>query len=480
MGFFMTADILIVDDEADIRDILSDILEDEKFKTRTARNSDTALKSLAERVPNLLILDIWLQGSELDGLGILEFVRKKYPQLPVVMISGHGNIETAVSAIKMGAYDFIEKPFQAEKLIAIVKRAIDYAKLRKENSELKLRGVAETQLLGKSQVIAQIKQAVERVAPTNSRILITGPSGCGKEVLARLIHNKSFRSGAEFVVMNVASMQPERIDFELFGSEDMNPNGGAEKVGLFERAHGGTLFIDEITDMPLETQGKLLRFLQEQSFERMRGRKKVTVDVRVISSSAADLKEAMADGRLNESLYYRLNVVPIAMPALKDRREDVPELCNYFLKRSSETSGLVKKELADDAMALLQSYSWPGNVRHLRNMMEWLLIMTAGGAKTQIKSDMLPKELFEISTASARPEINSDIMSMPLREARELFEKQYLAAQIERFSGNISRTSSFVGMERSALHRKLKLLGLGGNDERVEGEEVAEIEETAA
>ncbi len=464
----MTADILIVDDEADIRDLLSDILKDENYNTRTAKDSDSSLKALAERVPNLLILDIWLQGSELDGLGILELVQKKYPGLPVIMISGHGNIETAVSAIKMGAYDFIEKPFQADRLLAITKRALEHSKLRRENTELRLRGAAEMHLIGSSHAINQVRQAIDKVAPTHSRIMITGPAGSGKEVVARLIHSKSRRSNASFVVMNAASLTPDRVDVELFGIEDSNPGGGAEKIGVFERAHGGTLFIDEVADMPLETQGRLLRVLQEQAFERVRGNKKVQVDVRVIAASNRDLGSEIANGHFREDLYYRLNVVPIKMPALRERREDIPELCNYFLRRSSEISGLGPRELTDDAIAVLQAYNWPGNVRHLRNMMEWLLIMAPGGARAPLRSDVLPKELFETNSVATRPEVNSDIMSMPLRDARELFEKQYLAAQITRFGGNISKTSTFVGMERSALHRKLKLLGIGSAEEKEE------------
>lgn len=464
----MSTDILIVDDEADIRDLVSDILKDEHYSTRTAKDSDTALKAIAERVPGLLILDIWLQGSELDGLGILELVQKRYPEVPVVMISGHGNIETAVSATKMGAYDFIEKPFQADRLLGVAKRAIEHARLRKENTELKLRGAAESHLIGASASINQVRQSIEKVAPTHSRVMITGQAGTGKEVVARLIHAKSRRAEGAFVILNASSLSPEKVDIELFGIEESTPGGGAEKVGVFERAHGGTLFIDEVADMPLETQARVLRVLQEQSFERVRGNKKVTVDVRVIAATNRELTTEIEAGRFREDLYYRLNVVPVRMPSLKERRDDIPDLCRHFLKRSSEMSGLGPRELSDEAIASLQAYHWPGNVRHLRNMMEWLLIMAPGGARGVIKAEMLPKELFESNPAATRPEVNSDIMSMPLREARELFEKQYLAAQITRFGGNISRTSTFVGMERSALHRKLKLLGIGSAEEKEE------------
>ena len=462
----MSTDILIVDDEADIRDMIADILKDAKYTCRAAHNSDTAFKALAERVPSLLILDIWLQGSELDGLGILEMVKKKYPHLPVIMISGHGSIETAVSAIKMGAYDFIEKPFKEDRLLLMVARALENARLKSENQELKLRGKPEMQLTGLSQSIQQLRQTLEKIAPTASRVLITGAPGTGKEMMARMIHAKSQRANGNFVVMNAAGLTPDRVEAELFGIEDSNPTGGAEKLGLFERAHNGTLFIDEVADMPLETQGKVLRALQEQSFNRVRGNRRVEVDVRVIAASNRNLESEIAAGRFREELYYRLNVVPVRMPSLKERREDIPELCRYFLKRASETAGMPPRELSEEAVAMLQAYPWPGNVRQLRNMMEWLLIMTADG-KDAIPAAALPPEILSSNPVLTRPETNADIMSMALRDARELFEKQYLAAQIERFGGNISKTSSFVGMERSALHRKLKMLGINASEEKV-------------
>lgn len=462
----MSCDILVVDDEADIRDLVSEILNDEGYSSRTAANSDAALRAIAQRVPNLMILDIWLQGSELDGLGILELVQSRYPTLPVIMISGHGNIETAVNAIKMGAYDFVEKPFSAEKLMHIVRKTLEVAKLRQENQELKTRGKVDNILIGNSSAISTVKQMIEKVAPTNSRILITGEEGTGKEVVARLIHAKSHRRSGAFVTLNAASIHPSQVDTELFGVEESTPAGGAEKLGLFEKAHGGTLFIDEVADMNKETQGKLLRTLHEQSFERVRGNKRVQVDVRVIAATNHDLKEEIRAGRFREDLYYRLNVVPLHMPSLRDRREDIPDLCKYFLEQSARGAGMSPRRLTDDAMAVLQAYSWPGNVRHLRNIMEWLLIMASGAPERPIDESMLPPELMDQRTTLSRPEDGSAIMSMPLREAREIFEKQYLLTQIARFGGNISKTASFIGMERSALHRKLKLLGIH-NDEKI-------------
>ena len=462
----MAADILVIDDESDITTLISDILSDEKHAVRTANNSDRALKALAERVPAAIILDIWLQGSELDGLGILEIVQKKYAHVPVVMISGHGNIETAVNAIKMGAYDYIEKPFSAERLLIIVKRALEAAKLRSENQELRKRGSNESELIGNSAAINTVRQTIEKVAPTNSRVLITGAPGTGKELIARLIHGRSMRAHASFVVLNAASLTGSRnIETELFGTEDTNPNGGAEKLGVLERAHGGTLFIDEVADMQIETQGRLLRALQEQSFERVRGNKRVSVDVRVIAATNKDLQEEITAGRFREDLYYRLNVVPLRMPNLRERRDDVAALSAHFLKRAADAMGLATRSLGDEALAVLQSYNWPGNVRQLRNVMEWLIIMAQVGSNGEITADSLPPELIDSNITMLRPELSSDIMSMPLREARETFEKQYLAAQINRFGGNISKTSNFVGMERSALHRKLKMLGIG-NDEK--------------
>ncbi len=460
----MFNDILVVDDEADIRELVAEILEDEGFKVRTANNSDSALKTLAQRVPSLMILDIWLQGSELDGLGILELCQERYPFLPIIMISGHGNIETAVNSIKMGAFDFIEKPFEPEHLLHVIGKAAELYNLRRENEELKMRGTTEKNLIGNSPAIALIRSTIDKVAATNSRILITGEEGTGKEVVARMMHDKSLRANAPFIMFNAASIHPSQVDSELFGTESSNPGGGAEKLGLFERAHGGTLFIDEVADMSRETQSKFLKALHDQSFTRVRGASRVSIDVRIIASSNRNLQEEMTKGNFREDLFYRLNVVPILMPSLRDRREDIAELCDYFMAQAAKATGVQKRNFSNDAMNVLQAYHWAGNIRHLRNVIEWVLIMSANRPENVIDETMLPPELKGQSQNIAASEDTSAIMSLPLREAREVFERQYLITQITRFGGNISKTASFIGMERSALHRKLKLLGLHSDE----------------
>ncbi|MDO8840455.1 MAG: sigma-54 dependent transcriptional regulator [Parvibaculum sp.] len=454
----MASDILIVDDEGDIRELVAGILNDEGYDTRSAADSDRALAAIEARRPGLVILDIWLQGSKLDGLELLDIVRERHPDLPVVIISGHGNIETAVSAIKKGAYDFIEKPFKADRLILIVRRALEAFRLRRENSELRARAGDDTTLIGFSPAMAQVRQIIDKVAPTGSRVLITGPSGCGKEVVARLLHARSRRTANAFVAINAANMAPERMEVELFGTEESA--AGPRKVGVFEQAHGGTLFLDEVAEMPIETQSKILRVLVEQTFERVGGGPKVKVDVRVVSSSSRDLLDEIAKGRLREDLFHRLNVVPISVPPLSARREDIPLLVEYFMGQISNATGLPPRRVSDDALAALQAHDWPGNVRQLRNNIERLLILTSGDPNAVVTADMLPAEV----GASAQMTVNGaggeHIMALPLREARETFEREYLIAQISRFGGNISRTAAFIGMERSALHRKLKSLGV--------------------
>lgn len=458
----MAYDILIVDDEADIRMAIAGVLADEGYGTREAADSDTALEAIQSRCPSLVILDIWLQGSRLDGLELLEIVKRDHPNLPIVMISGHGNIETAVSAIKRGAYDFFEKPFKTDRMLLVLQRAIETARLRKENEELRLRSGSAEEMLGGCSAINQIRQAIERVAPTGSRVLITGPAGTGKEVVARLLHARSRRSSGPFIVLNCAAMHPERMESELFGTEE----GGGEppKIGRFEQAHGGTLLLDEVADMPLETQGKIVRVLQDQTFERVGGRTRVEVDVRVVATTNRDLQGEIGAGRFREDLYYRLNVVPIRVPPLRERREDIPVLARHFLARAAQAAGLPVRPIAEDAMAALQAYDWPGNVRQLRNVMDWLLIMAPGDPRHPIHADMLPPEIGAITPAPLRADRSGEIMTLPLRDAREVFEREYLLAQVTRFGGNISRTAAFVGMERSALHRKLKLLGVQSDD----------------
>jgi two-component system nitrogen regulation response regulator NtrX len=455
----MASDILIVDDEADIRELVAGILDDEGFTTRTARDSDSALAEIANRRPNLVFLDIWLQGSKLDGLQLLEQIKRDHGDLPVVMISGHGNIETAVAAIKRGAYDFIEKPFKSDRLILVATRALETSRLKREVKELKQLAPTASIMTGRSACMNQLRQTIDRAAKANSRILIVGPSGAGKELAARTLHNMSSRADGPFVVVNAAAITPERMEIEMFGVE---PNGEhARKTGALEEAHGGTLFIDEIGDMPRETQNKILRVLVEQTFQRQGGTAKVSVDVRIISSTARNLEEEIAGGRFREDLYHRLSVVPIRVPPLSERREDIPELIDYFMDQISAATGLPKRQIGQDAMAVLQSHVWPGNVRQLRNNVERVMILAGGGPEVIITADMLPQDVGSMVPAMPTSSNGEHIMGLPLREAREVFERDYLMAQISRFSGNISRTAEFVGMERSALHRKLKALGVG-------------------
>ncbi|MCC7284218.1 MAG: sigma-54-dependent Fis family transcriptional regulator [Acetobacteraceae bacterium] len=460
----MPYDILIVDDEPDIRALVAGILRDEGFETREAGDSAAAIAAFRARRPGLVLQDVWLQGSQLDGLQLLEMFHGEEPQVPVVMISGHGTIETAVQAIQNGAYEFVEKPFKADRLLLVVRNAIEAAQLKREISELRLRTGAEERLVGSSHAMHALRAAIEKVAPTGSRVLVTGPAGSGKEVAARMIHALSRRAGGPFMVLNCATLNPGRLEDELFGIESgPDPVAMPRRAGLLEHAHGGTLLLDEVADMPLETQGKIVRVLQDSSFERVGGSSRVKVDVRVLATTNRDLAAEIAAGRFREDLFYRLNVVPLRLPALKERREDIPELVAHLLGRSAEASGMPRRELGEDALAVMQTYDWPGNVRQLRNVADWLMIMAPGGAAEPIRAEHLPPEV-----GGAAPALSFDrspeYIGLPLRDARELFEKQYLMAQLTRFGGNISRTANFVGMERSALHRKLKSLGVAGED----------------
>ncbi len=457
----MALDILIVDDEPDIRILTSGILEDEGFQTRAAESSRTALQAIETRRPGLILLDIWLQGSDLDGIEILEMVKRDYPGIPVVMMSGHGTIETAVKAINIGAYDFIEKPFKADRLVLCVERAVEASRLRRENEELRLRTGTEDTLVGDSQVMVHLRQAIEKVAQANSRVLIAGPAGSGKEVTARMIHRLSTRAEEPFVVVNCAAMEPERMEIELFGTESMPRDGETGiHIGTFEKAHNGTLFLDGIADMPIETQGKIVRVLQEQVFERVGGNSRIEVDVRVIASASHDLQKLIADNLFRKDLFYRLSVVPITVPSLNERRNDIPLLADFFMVRAAASNGQPPRRLGTDAIVSLQAYEWPGNVRELRNVVERLLIMAPGDSGDEIGAAMLPAEIVSTAPSAEGLGRNSDVIGLPLREAREIFEREYLHSQVARFGGNISRTAAFIGMERSALHRKLKSLGI--------------------
>ena len=460
----MALEVLIVDDEQDIRELVAGVLEDEGYAARVAADSDTALAALAERRPSLVLLDVWLQGSRLDGLDLLDEIKRRDPSLPVLVISGHGNIDTAVAAVRRGAADFIEKPFEAERLLLLVARATETEALRRENASLRAQIGQDDELTGNSTAINGVRATLKRVAATGSRVLISGPAGVGKEVAARLLHLWSPRATSPFVVVSAARMTPERVEEELFGIEE----AGEVRSGMLERAHGGTIFLDEIADMPLTAQAKILRVLTDQSFSRVGGQRIVKVDVRVVSATSKPLPQEITAGRFREDLYYRLNVVPVHLPALTERREDIPALVEHFVARYAAERRVATPEVSPEAVAALQAYDWPGNVRQLRNVVERTIILAPGDRLRTIDVDMLPPEVLSDQERLNPGNAAKSIMGTPLREARETFEREYLRVQIRRFSGNISRTATFIGMERSALHRKLKTLGLG---EAKEGEE---------
>lgn len=451
----MALDILIVDDERDIRELVSGVLEDEGYATRSAADSDAALEAIAARRPSLVLLDVWLKGSKLDGLDLLDEMKRRDPSIPVLVISGHGNLDTAVAAIRKGAADFIEKPFEAERLLLMVARATETERLRREVASLRASVGRDDDLTGSSTAINGVRATLKRVASTGSRVLVMGGAGVGKEVAARLLHGWSQRADAPFVIVSAARMTPERVEEELFGVEE---GGDLVRPGLLEQAHGGTLFLDEIADMPMATQGRILRVLTDQSFTRVGGQRVVKVDVRVVSATSRELTHEIAEGRFREDLYYRLNVVPVAIPGLAERREDIPALVNHFMAHYASERRVPTPEISPDAMIALQSYEWPGNVRQLRNVVERTVILAPGDRIGRIDIDLLPAEV--LGDQGEMGGGSSAIMGSPLREARESFEREYLKVQIRRFSGNISRTAHFIGMERSALHRKLKLLGI--------------------
>lgn len=453
----MEQDILIVDDEKDIRSLISGILEDEGYKTRSAVDGKSALEEINKRQPSLLILDIWLGDPQYDGLKLLEIVRKSNPTLPVVMISGHGTIETAVKAIKLGAYDFIEKPFKTDRLLLVTARALEAAHLRQENTLLKKQVQEETTLVGESQALQKIQKTVERIAPTASRIMITGPIGSGKELIAREIHRLSARAGKPFYIINCASLDPKTLEAELFGIEGKTPQ--ERKIGILEQAHGGSLYLDEVTDLTAEIQSKLMNVLQVQTFKRVGGIQPVQVDVRILSSSKKDIKAEIEAGRFREDLFYRLSVVPIEIPPLSQRREDIPVLVNHLSRLIAKQTGTTPRQFSESSLLVLKSHTWPGNVRELKNMIERLMIMTPAANDELIAPEELPLDVRGEDLSSLQKEGTSmDLLSLPLKEAREHFEREYLLAQVNKFSGNISKTATFIGMERSALHRKLRTL----------------------
>lgn len=460
----MAVDILIVDDEKDIRELVAGVLSDEGYECRTAGDSRAALDEVDRRRPSLVLLDVWLHGSPMDGLEVLDAIKAREPDLPVIIFSGHGNIDTAVAAIGRGAMDFIEKPFETERLLHLVERATETERLRRENARLKLDTAQGTEFHGSSSAINHVRATLKRVANTGSRLLISGPSGVGKEVAARLLHSWSGRAEKPFVSVNSARITPERFEEELFGEE---ANGKLVRAGLLELADGGTLYLDEVGDMPLSTQARILRVLTEQAFVRVGGNRQIRVDVRVVSSTSRNLEKEIAEKAFREDLFYRLNVVPVAVPSLSERREDIPVLVQHFFARYANDQGMPPPDISIEAMAALQAYEWPGNVRQLRNVVERTVILAPRERLGRIEVDMLPAEIN--SGRLAGDSGMSSLMGVPLREARENFEREYLRVQIRRFSGNISKTAAFIGMERSALHRKLKLLGMA--DKREDEEE---------
>jgi two-component system nitrogen regulation response regulator NtrX len=452
----MSLDILVVDDESDISALVAEILTDEGYATRTAACGESAISQVRERRPSLVLLDIWLGESRFDGLKVLDIIKADHPHLPVIMMSGHGNIETAVATIKKGAYDFLEKPFQAERLLVMVERAVEAARLRRENEELKEKTLNDSALIGTSPIVSQMRELIKKISVTNSRVFISGPSGAGKETIAHQIHLQSKRSKGPFIVLNCANLDPCHLEEQLFGSETED----SCRVGLLEQAHQGTLYLDEVCDFSLETQAKMVKALQSNVFQRIGGNCKVTVDVRVIASSAHDILELIEAKAFREDFYYRLNVVPISVVPLSHRIEDIPALAQYFLDRYAAQNGLSKRMFSDEVILLLQSYQWPGNVRQLQNVIEWIMIMHSSKPGDKVTIDMLPQEITNNTSALLKSDQLAEVISLPLRDAREKFERDYLLAQVARFSGNISQTATFIGMERSALHRKLKSLAI--------------------
>lgn len=460
------SDILIVDDERDIRELISEILIDEGYTTRLAGTSEDAMREITSQPPGLLILDIWLKDSDMDGIDILKKVKSDYPEVPVVIISGHGNIEIAVAAIKQGAYDFIEKPFNIDQLLVVIRRAMETSRLRRENITLRQKDAPVSDLIGSSAGFRALVSQLDKVAKSNSRIMLRGGSGVGKETAARYIHAQSDRAAGPFVVVGCATIEPDRMEEVLFGRESGDQNGAQ---GLLEQAHGGVIYFDEVADMPLVTQSKILRVLVDQKFQRVGGNDQIKVDLRVLSSTSCDLEVEIAERRFRQELFHRLNVVPVEVPTLEERREDIPELVEHFVEHFNQTQGLNIRKLSDDAAALLQTLPWPGNIRQLKNVIERILILSDGTGP--ISADEIPTDTQKSAGANDGGGMSANWATLPLREAREAFEREYLITQINRFGGNISKTANFVGMERSALHRKLKSLGVVSGNKSKSAEE---------
>ncbi|MBP6986140.1 MAG: sigma-54-dependent Fis family transcriptional regulator [Alphaproteobacteria bacterium] len=454
----MAYEILIVDDESDIREVISDLLQDEGYQTRSAPDGETAIEMVKQRRPHLIILDIWLGSNKLDGIKVLDILQKEFPGLPVVMMSGHGNIETAVNSIKLGAYDYVEKPFKADRLLLVLTRAFELFELRRENKSLKQKVISDVSLVGGSPYIHSLRATIDKISAANSRVLLQGPTGSGKETIARQIHNLSPRAATgAFFVLNCSQLSAEQFDESLFGREDQ---GRVVKVGLIEQANGGTLLLDEVADIPFASQNKLTRALQESVFTRVGGKNSIVFDVRIFSSTSKDILKIVEEGAFSEDLYYRLNVVLVKIASLKDRREDIPALADELIKEYSHLNGCRVKKISEEALNILKSYDWPGNIRQLRNMIEWVMIMSGDSQQEQISVDSLPPEILTHLPSGPDMDTPAELMELPLREARDYFERKYLLSQVSRFSGNVSQTASFIGMERSALHRKLRSLGL--------------------
>jgi len=452
----MTKEVLVIDDNSDIRQLISSILKDEGLSVREAANYDQALFEINKKLPDVAIIDVKLDKGDNDGIELLSHIKKIDDDVPVIMISGHANVQMAVDSLKLGAFEFIQKPFSSERLLNFLNRAIENVDLKKEKLALENKLFHSYEIIGNSQSIAKVKNLITKLKNAESRIFISGPAGSGKELVARQIHRQSKRSKNPFVVVNGALLDPQKYELELFGAENSNQT---TTFGSFEKAKDGTLLIDEITEIPLETQAKILRVLIDQKFRRLNSAKEINVNVRIISTSSKNIREEVDKGNFREDLYHRLNVVPIFLPPLKDRTEDIPHLLNYFSKKIADLNGINETKLDTD-FDLFYKYEWPGNVRELRNLVERISILSVNENYHNI--NQLVQDALSHKNISKNLDSYENVLSYPLKEAREKFEKNYLTSQLKKHKGNISKTAEFIGMERSALHRKLKTLGVKG------------------